>query len=88
MFNGGHRLKLAGLDRFLTYRAVEHLSRILSERYSDDRYTVRISVLSDIENQGTAPSIFRLHSLCTIYALDMRKVLGWFGVKSRVQSEL
>jgi hypothetical protein len=80
MFDGGHILKLARLDRSLTYRDVEHLSRILAERYADDRYTIRISVLADIENHGTIPSIFRLHSLCLIYALDMPRVLDWFGV--------
>jgi hypothetical protein len=80
MLNGGHRLKVVRLDRSLTYRDVEHLSRVLSGRYADDRYTVRISVLADIENHGTAPSIFRLHTLCKIYALDMARVLAWFGV--------
>lgn len=81
MFDGGYRLKLARLDRSLTFRDVEHLSRILADKYADDRYTVRISVLADIENSGTAPTIFRLHSLCLIYVLDFRKVLGWFGVE-------
>jgi hypothetical protein len=80
MLDGGHRLRIARLDRSLTYRDVEHLSRILSERYADDRYTVRISVLADIEHHGTAPTIFRLHTLCLIYALGMPRVLGWFGV--------
>jgi len=80
MFDGGRRLKLARLDCSLTYRDVEHLSRILSERYADERYTVRLSVLANIENQGTAPTIFRLHSLCLIYGLAMPRVLTWFGV--------
>jgi transcriptional regulator with XRE-family HTH domain len=81
MFDGGYRLRVARQDRSLTYRDVEHLSRILAQKYADDRYRVRISVLADIENRGRAPSIFRLHSLCLIYALNMRKVLGWFGVE-------
>jgi hypothetical protein len=80
MFDGGHRLKVVRLQRSLTYRDVEHLSRVLSGSYGDDRFTVRISVLADIENHGTPPSIFRLHSLCKVYALDMAKVLTWFGV--------
>jgi len=80
MFDGGYRLRLARLDRSLTYRDVEHLSRILSERFTDDRYIVRISVLADIENHGPAPSIFRLQSLCLIYALDMPRVLKWYGL--------
>jgi hypothetical protein len=83
MFDGGYQLRLARLDRSLTYRDVEYLSRILSERYADDRYTVRISVLADIENHGTAPSIFRLHSLCLIYGLNVPRVLKWFGVPAQ-----
>jgi hypothetical protein len=80
MFNGGRQLKRARLDSSLTLRDVEHLSRILSAAYGDDRYAVRISVLSDIENHSRAPSIFRLHSLCLIYSLNMSRVLEWFGV--------
>jgi hypothetical protein len=85
MFDDDHTLKLARLDHSLTYRDVKYLTRILAERYADNGYTVRISALADIENHGTAPSIFRLgvfrlDSLCMVYALDMPSVLDWFGV--------
>jgi hypothetical protein len=79
MFDGGHRLKLARLKRSLTFRHVEGLSRILSERYSDDRFTVRISALADIENHRAVPNIFRLYTLCLIYELDMPTVIEWYG---------
>ena len=39
-----------------------------------------LSRLSDIENKGTVPSIYRLYSLCAIYRLDMCEVLQWYGV--------
>ena len=42
---------------------------------------MQLSRLSDIENKGTVPSIFRLYSLCTIYRLDMTEVLDWYGVQ-------
>jgi|HubBroStandDraft_2_1064218.scaffolds.fasta_scaffold971635_1 hypothetical protein len=83
MFDGGHRLKLARLKRCLTYRDIEHLSRILSERYSDDRFTVRISVLADIENHRLVPTIFRLYTLCLIYELDMPTVIEWYGFRPK-----
>ena len=35
-------------------------------QYADERYIVRIGVVADIENNGTVPIIFRLHSLCLI----------------------
>src|SRR5262249_54944422 len=43
-------------------------------------FSVLISRLSDIENQGTIPSIYRLYSLCCIYRLDINEVMGWYGV--------
>jgi methanogenic corrinoid protein MtbC1 len=83
MLDGGYRLKLARLDRSLTCREVERLSRMLSKRFADDRYTLRLSVLAAIENQHAVPSIFRLASLCLIYELDLLTVLRWFGVRQR-----
>ncbi len=87
MFDGGYRLRLARLDRSLTYREVEDLSRSLSERYADERYIARISVLADIENHGQVPRIFRLHSLCLIYELDMPTVLTWYGVRPKISEQ-
>jgi hypothetical protein len=85
MIDGGHRLRLTRLNRCLTYRDVEHLSRILSEKYSDDRFTVRISLLADIENRRVVPTIFRLYTLCLIYELDMPTVIEWYGFWPRVR---
>lgn len=39
-----------------------------------------LSRLSDIENKGTVPSLYRLYSLCAIYRLDIHEVLEWYGV--------
>ncbi len=41
---------------------------------------MQLSRLSDIENKGTVPSVFRLYSLCTIYRLSVAEVLEWYGV--------
>lgn len=76
----GLRLKRARMDAYLSYRDVEHLSRHLADSNGDDRLIVRISVLSDIENQGKVPNVFHLHSLCVIYSLDMGTVLSWYGL--------
>ena len=77
---GGTRLKRGRLDRGLTYRDVEQLSRVLSERYGDNRYIVRISVLARTENQGFVPNVFHLSSLSIIYSVEMRTVLSWYGL--------
>src|ERR1039458_9255342 len=39
-----------------------------------------ITWLADIENKGTVPTMYRLYSLCAIYRLELREVLGWYGV--------
>jgi hypothetical protein len=81
MFDGGHRLKSARLDRSLTCRDVEHLSRILADVLRDERYIISSSALSAVENRRAIPGIFRLASLCLIYELALSSVLTWFGVE-------
>ena len=46
----------------------------------NDEFAIALSRLSDIENKGTVPTIYRLYSLCAIYRLDMAEVLEWYGV--------
>jgi hypothetical protein len=77
---GGARLKRVRLDCGFTYRDAEGFSRVLAERYGDDRHIIRISVLARIENHGVVPNIFHLHSLCAIYSAEIRKVLRWYGL--------
>ena len=52
----------------------------IAERHDNQEFAVLISRLSDIENQGTLPSIYRLYSLCCIYRLDLSEVLSWYGI--------
>jgi hypothetical protein len=64
----------------MKFRDVEQASQLIAQRHGDPQFEVLISRLSDIENQGTIPSIFRIYSLCCIYRLDMIEVLSWYGV--------
>lgn len=76
----GQRLRRARERLSLKFRDVEQASQLIAERHSNPEFCVLISRLSDIENQGTLPSLFRLYSLCCIYRLDLNEVLGWYGV--------
>jgi transcriptional regulator with XRE-family HTH domain len=76
----GHRLKQARERLNLTYRDVAEASNQIANRHNNDEFLIGISRLSDIENKGTVPTIFRLYSLCTIYRLDASEVLEWYGV--------
>lgn len=76
----GQRLRRARERLSLKFRDVEQASQLIAERHGNPEFGVLISRLSDIENQGTVPSIYRLYSLCCIYRLDLHEVLAWYGV--------
>jgi len=76
----GHKLKRAREKLRLTYRDVERASQEIAARRSDDEFAIALSRLADIENKGTVPTIYRLYSLCAIYRLEFRELLGWYGI--------
>jgi transcriptional regulator with XRE-family HTH domain len=76
----GERLKRERERLGLTYRDVVAASQKIAARRMSDEYSIALSRLADIENQGTLPTIYRLYTLCAIYRLDFEEVLGWFGV--------
>jgi transcriptional regulator with XRE-family HTH domain len=80
MDDPGQRLKRARERLNLRYRDVEDASLRIAERRKNDEFIVALSRLSDIENKGTVPSVFRMYSLCAIYRLDFGEVLQWYGV--------
>ncbi len=80
MEEAGQRLRRARERLNLKFRDVEQASQLIAEHRKNPEFGVLISRLSDIENQGTLPSLYRLYSLCCIYRLDINEVLGWYGV--------
>jgi transcriptional regulator with XRE-family HTH domain len=80
MKDAGQKLKRARERLNLRYRDVEQASLRIAERRQTDEFAIALSRLSDIENKGTVPTIYRLYSLCAIYRLDMAEVLEWYGV--------
>ncbi len=80
MEDAGQRLRKARERLNLKFRDVEQASLDIAARYGNPEFGILISRLSDIEIQGTLPSLYRLYSLCCIYRLDLNEVLGWYGV--------
>ncbi|MDQ6700326.1 MAG: helix-turn-helix domain-containing protein, partial [Acidobacteriota bacterium] len=80
MEEAGQKLKRARERLNLRYRDVEEASIQIANRHKNDEFIMALSRLSDIENKGTVPSLYRLYSLCAIYRLDIHEVLGWYGV--------
>jgi len=81
MEDAGEKLKRVRDRLSLTIRDVEEASRKIAGRHQNDEFVVGLSRLSEIENKGTVPTIYRLYSLCSIYRLDPLEVLEWYGVK-------
>lgn len=80
MDHAGQKLKLARERLGLRYRDVEIASQQIAERRKNDEYAIALSRLSDIENKGNVPSVYRIYSICAIYRLDYREVLEWYGM--------
>jgi transcriptional regulator with XRE-family HTH domain len=80
MEEAGQKLKRARERLNLRYRDVEQASIHIAELRKNSEFAIALSRLSDIENKGTVPTIYRLYSLCAIYRLDMADVLEWYGV--------
>lgn len=76
----GQKLKRIRERLRLKYRDVEEASARIAQVNQNDEFALVLSRLSDIENKGTVPSIYRLYSLCAIYRLNFDEVLAWYGV--------
>ncbi len=80
MEDAGEKLKRVRDRLNLTIRDVEEASRKIAGRHKNDEFVVGLSRLSEIENKGSVPTVYRVYSLCSIYRLDLLEVLGWYGV--------
>ncbi len=79
MEDAGQKLKRARERLNLRYRDVEEASLRISERHQNEEFIIALSRLSDIENKGTVPTIYRLYALCVIYRLNLNEVMSWYG---------
>lgn len=82
----GQRLRKARERLGLKFREVEVASQKIAERHANEEYSIGLSRLSEIENKAVVPSVFRIYSLSTIYRLDFRELLSWYGVELGEQS--
>ncbi len=76
----GKRLRLLRDELGLTVRDVEASSGLLAAKHGNSAYSIPPSRLSDIENKGVVPSIYRVYSLAVIYRRQVREILAWYGI--------
>jgi len=60
---------------------------MIADRRKNGEFVIAISRLSDIENKGVMPSMYKLYSLCAIYRLELAEVLRWYGVDAACLAE-
>lgn len=81
----GQKLRKARERLGLKFREVEVASQKIAERHGNEEYSIGLSRLSEIENRSVVPSVFRLYSLSTIYRIDFREILSWYGIDLTAQ---
>jgi len=80
MEDAGQRLRRVRERLNLRVRDVEQASLKIADKYKNDEFAVLINRISEIENRGLVPTLYKLYSLCVIYRLDFQEVLGWYGI--------
>jgi transcriptional regulator with XRE-family HTH domain len=81
MEDPGQKLRRVRERLNLRVRDVEQASLKIADKHQNDEFSVLINRLSEIENRGLVPNVYKLYSLCAIYRLDFEEVLEWYGVK-------
>lgn len=76
----GLKLKAIREKLGLRFREVEKATNLIAQRHRSPDFAIGLSRLADIENKGVVPNLHRLYSLCAVYRLDVKEVLGWYGV--------
>ena len=79
--HAGLKLKQIRESLGLRYREVEEASIMIAQRNHNPEFIITLSRLSDIENKGTLPTLYRLYTLCALYRQDLNEVLRWYGVE-------
>src|SRR5579859_5584854 len=80
MDDAGQKLRRVRERLNLRVRDVELASLKIADKYKNDDFAVLINRVSEIENRGLVPTVYKLYSLCAIYRLDFQEVLEWYGI--------
>src|SRR5713226_6353397 len=81
MEDAGQRLRKIRERLNMRVRDVEVASQKIADKHRNDEFAIFINRLSEIENRGLVPTIYKLYSLCAIYRLDFQEVLEWYGIR-------
>ena len=86
-FTAGQYLKAVRERLQIGLREVQDASAVIASEEGNDNFYISAARLTQIENEPSIPSVFKLFSLCSVYGLDLHDVLSKFGVNAnRVHS--
>lgn len=76
----GFKMKQMRQRLGMSVRDVVKSSAGIAGKFHDHRYAITASRLSNIENFGDVPGVFKLFSLSVIYQIPLYTILGIFGL--------
>jgi transcriptional regulator with XRE-family HTH domain len=79
----GHRMRELRESLGLTMRDVQDVSKKIAKPLRNRDYAVSPSRLSDIEDKGKTPNLYRLHALSLVYDCRVEKLLKFYGIDGR-----
>ncbi len=71
----------------LTLRAVEDATLEIAAREQNPEYVVSVGRLSQIENDGSLPSIYKLYSLAVVYHLALDEIAALYSIDAARMEE-
>jgi transcriptional regulator with XRE-family HTH domain len=78
----GHFLKAVRERLQVGLREVQEASSVIASEEANEHFYVSAARLTQIENETSMPSVFKLFTLCSIYGLDLHAVLSKYGVNA------
>jgi transcriptional regulator with XRE-family HTH domain len=78
----GHYLKAVRERLQIGMREVQDASMVIASEEGNENFYVSPARLTQLENEESVPSFYKLFSLCSIYGLDLNDVLGRYGVNA------
>ena len=81
-FTPGEYLKAVRERLRLGLRDVQDASGVVAEEEANDNFYISAARLTQIENEESIPSVFKLFTLCSVYGLDLHDVLSKYGINA------
>lgn len=80
--HGGSALKQVREKLGIRMREVEEASRRIAEAKKNRNYTLSTPRLSQIENESSLPSIYKLYTLSVVYRISYQDLLQLYGINT------